>query len=256
MSSRRNVIACRISSYGPFEARALEHIASIGLRHVEIMAPDAAQLDATAAALRKYGLQASSMHGECDPRRPDIAERVAAQMPAFRQLGCTLMFTSAQAGDIPVETAYERLQAAGDVAREHGVTIALETHPDLVTNADVALQTMRAVNHPQIRLNFDTANLYFYNRGIDCVEQLRRMAPYVAAVHLKDTDGGYRHWHFPALGEGVVDFPAVFGALDEADFTGPCTLEIEGIEGEEKTERLVCERVATSVDYLRKLERL
>ncbi len=256
MSAPRSLIACRYSSYEPFEARALEHVAAAGLRHVEIMVPPADQLDATAAALQRHGLTASSMHGQCEIGRADLAEQVAAQMPAFAALNCKIMFASAQRGELPAETAYARLRAAGEVGGEHGVTIALETHPDLMTNADVALQTMRAVDHPQVRMNFDTANLYFYNRGIDCVAQLREVVQYVAAVHLKDTDGGYRHWHFPALGEGIVDFAGVFEVLDEAGFAGPCALELEGLEGEEKTEQLVCERVAASVEHLRKLNRI
>jgi sugar phosphate isomerase/epimerase len=250
------MIACRISSYEPFTARAYEHIATLGLRHVEIMVPPADAIEATRVELGKHGLSASSLHGECDLSRPDLDRQIAGQMPAFEALGCRVMFASVRRGELPADTAYARLRVAGDVAGEHGITLALETHPDLATNGDVALQTMRAVDHPRVRLNFDTANVYFYNRGVDCVEQLHKVVRYVAAVHLKDTDGGYRHWHFPALGEGVVDFLQVFEVLDGAGFRGPYTLEIEGIEGEEKTERLVRGRVAASVDYLRRLDRL
>ncbi|MFQ5805564.1 MAG: sugar phosphate isomerase/epimerase family protein [Phycisphaerae bacterium] len=256
MAGQGSIIACRVSSYEPFAARAYEHIAALGLRHVEIPVPAAEALDAVAAELRKFGLAASSLHGECDLSRPDLDKRLAEQMPAFAALDCKLMFTSVRRGEIPADTAYGRLRLAGEVAGEHGVTLALETHPDLVTNADVALQTLRAVDHPQVRLNFDTANVYFYNREVDCVEQLRKVVRYVAAVHLKDTDGGYRHWHFPALGAGIVHFAQVFEVLDEAGFRGPCTLEIEGIQGEEKSERLVRDRVAASVNYLRKLDRI
>ena len=142
------------------------------------------------------------------------------------------------------------------MAARQGVTLALETHPDLITNAQVARQTMEGVDHAHVRVNFDTANVYFYNHGVDAVEELRRMLPFVASVHLKDTDGGFRSWHFPALGRGIVNFRGVFELLDQAGFTGPCTLEIEGIEGEEKTERLVCDRIAESIGYLRGLGRL
>ena len=256
MSAQRGVIACRYSSYEPFLARVYEHVASLGLRHVEITAPTVDQIDATAATLQTHGLIASSMHVDCELARPDVAERVAALMPAFKALNCPIMFTSVQRGDLPLETVYARLREVGAAVGEHGVTIAMETHPDLMSNADVALQTIQAVDHPHVRMNFDTANLYFYNHDIDCVEQLRKVVQYVAAVHLKDTDGGYRHWHFPALGDGIVDFAGLFDTLDQAGFAGPCTLEIEGIEGENKTEQLVCERVATSVDYLRKLNRI
>ncbi len=252
----RTIIACRTSSYGPYEALAYEHLASLGLRHVEILVPAPDQIEATKAALARFGLTASSLQAECDLSRPDVAEMVEAQMPAFAALGTRIMFVSAQAGETPRETAYARLRAAGDVAARHGVTIALETHPDLAANGDIALQTMHAVDHPNVRINFDTANVYFYNQGIDGVAELRKVVNYVAAVHLKDTDGGYRSWHFPALGRGVVDFREIFATLDAAAFAGPCTLEIEGIEDETKTERLICDRIAESVGYLRSLGQL
>jgi sugar phosphate isomerase/epimerase len=256
VADKRSTIACRGSSYGPFESGAYAHLASLGIRHVEIMVPPVEAIAATAAELGKHGLSASSLHGECDLARADIAELIAEQMPAFKALNCELMFASVRREYVAEDIAYSRLREAGEVAGRHGVTIVVETHPDLATNADVAMRTMRGVDHPRVRLNFDTANIYFYNRDADCVEQLRRVAPYVAAVHLKDTDGGYRHWHFPALGKGIVNFPGIFAALDEAGFDGPCTLEIEGIEGEEKTEESVQNRIAASVDYLRRLGRL
>ena len=252
----KSMIACRTQSYAPFVALAYEHLASLGIRYVEIPVPKADELDATRAVLQRHGLCASSLHGDCDVSRPDIAAHIAAQMPVFAALGTKIMFASVKADETPRATAFARLREAGDVVARHGVTLALETHPDLVTNATTALATMRSVDHPHVRLNFDTANIYFYNEDVDGLEELRRMAPYVAAVHLKETDGAYRHWHFPALGRGVVRFPTVFKLLDESGFAGPCTLEIEGIEGETRTERLVCDRVAESAGYLRGLGRL
>ncbi|RMF78963.1 MAG: sugar phosphate isomerase/epimerase, partial [Planctomycetota bacterium] len=225
-------------------------------RHTVIGLPEVLRdLDARRRELERFGLQCGTLHGECDVRRADVARRVAEQMPAFDALHCAIMFTSARADDTPFETVVERLRAAGDAAAEHGVTIALETHPDLATNGAVARRTMEAVAHPNVRINFDTANIHFYNRDTDTVRELEAVIDFIAAVHLKDTNGGYRAWHFPALGEGVVDFPAVFARLDAAGYTGPYTLEIEGIEGETRTEQLVHGRIVKSVEYLRRLGR-
>lgn len=251
-----SIIACRLASYTPFEAVAYEHLAALGIRFVEIPIPGPDDFDRVCAALKRHGLSASSLHAECDVRRPDVAQQVEHQMPAFAALGAKVMFTSTNAGDLPLETAYSRLREAGTVAAAYGVTIALETHPDLVTNSATALATMRGVEHPNVRINFDTANIYFYNEDVDGVAELHRMTDYVAAVHLKDTDGGFRHWHFPALGRGIVRFHDIFAELDAAGFAGPYTLELEGVEGETKTERSVCDRVAESVGYLRALGRL
>jgi len=251
----RSMIACRVSSYAPFEDRAYPHLAELGIRYVEIGLPPPERAEVVRAELDRYGLVASSVHGECDVRRPDVVRRVRAQMPVLATLGAGLLFVSVKAGDTPLPTVYDRLRAAGDVAAEHGVVIALETHPDLVTNGTVGAATMESVDHPSVRINYDTANVYFYNEAVDTVTELRKLAPWVASVHLKDTDGGYRHWYFPALGEGIIRFADVFSVLDAVGFLGPYTLEIEGIEGEERTEALVRGRIAASVAYLRELRR-
>ncbi len=251
----RSIIACRKASYGAFESIAYEHLASLGVRHVEIPVPPVEQLDAVRGELSEFGLSTTTMHGACDVTRADIAEAVVAQMPAFKALGCRLMFVSVKSGETPRDTVIGRLREAGDAAAAHGVTIVMETHPDLATNGEVAAATMRSVNHPNVRINYDTANIYFYNRGADGLAELRKVVEFVAAMHLKDTDGGYRNWHFPALGRGVVDFAGTFALLDEVGFNGPCTMEIEGISGETATRDLVCARMAESVAYLRSLGR-
>lgn len=251
----KNIIACRLHSYAPFLDRAYEHLAGIGIRHVEIDVPPPEGLDATRAELERHGLSASSLHGQCDVHDPDIAAQIESQMPLFASLGAKILFVSVQGKGSSRDAVYGRLREAGDAAAAHGVTIVLETHPDLVTNAEVALATMKGANHPNVRINFDTANIYFYNHGVDGVAELEKIAGYVGAVHLKDTDGGYRSWHFPALGRGIVDFPRTFEVLDAAGFSGPCTIEIEGIEGEEKTAEIVCGRVAESAEYLRRIGR-
>ncbi len=249
----QNIVSCRPWSYAPFMNLAYEHLASLGIRYVEIEVPNPEQIEDTRAELARHGLSAASLQATCDVRKPDLAAQVEAQMPAFKALGVKYMFVSCKADTTPLPTVYARLREAGDVAGKYGVTIVMETHPDLITNGDVALATMKGVNHPNVRVNFDTANVYYYNQNIDGVEELRKIAKYVAAVHLKDSDGKYRGWHFTALGRGVVKFADSFKVLRDAGFAGPYTLEIEGVEGETKTERLVCDRVAESVGFLRGL---
>ena len=81
------------------------------------------------------------------------------------------------------------------------------------------------------------------------------MLDLVAAVHLKDTPGGYQEWTFPALGTGVVDFPEVFRMLEDRGFTGPFTMELEGTKGIERSEQQQLDYVADSFEYLRRIGR-
>ncbi len=253
---RNPIISCRTASYKGFADRAPAHLASLGIRYVEVIAPPPEDVDRLRDSLAEHGLKAATVHGQCDVSHAHCAEQVQAQLPVLDALGSQYLFVSCKAGDTPLDDVYGRLRAAGDVAATANVTIVMETHPDLVTNGDVALKTMQAVDHPNVRVNYDTANVYFYNEGADAVTELKKILAYVAAVHLKETNGAYRTWHFPALGRGIVDFPAIFRVLDNAGFTGPMTLEIEGIEGEPEDERTICDRIAESAGYLRALGRL
>jgi len=170
-----------------------------------------------------------------------------------RQMRVPILFISAKAGDMLREQAYQRLREMAAVASEQDVTLSLETHPDLAENARVARETVEAVGHPGLGWNLDTANLYYYNQGVDAVEECRRGLDLIRSVHLKDTNGGYRTWHFPALGDGVVDFAGLFSVLNARGFHGPFTFELEGIEGEILSEAETQARVARSLDHLRRI---
>jgi inosose dehydratase len=115
------------------------------------------------------------------------------------------------------------------------------------------LAVLSEVDHPAVRLNFDTGNIAYYNRGLDPCDELKKVKNLVANVHMKDNRGGYEDWYFPALGEGGrVNFASVKEILDSVDYDGACTIEIEGIEGEEEPGLEVRqERIAQSVRHLK-----
>lgn len=247
-----HLIACRIQSYGPHRERGWSHLPEIGLRHVEVKVPaDAAEADVLRQRLDNHGLTASSFQGEIPIAEADVAERVRPQLATCAAFGTRYLFVSVKAGEVDPETVHQRLRAVGDVADEHDVTVVMETHPDLMTNGDVARQHMEAIDHPRIRVNFDTANILFYNQGLTPESELEKVIDYVAAVHLKDSTGAYQTFDFPALGRGIVDLPRIFGMLDERGFTGPYTMELEGTAGVEFDEPTQLQYVADSVQHLR-----
>jgi L-ribulose-5-phosphate 3-epimerase len=247
------LLACNLGSYGRHREVAYEHLPSIGVRHVEIGVPPADGVEAVRDRLAAHGLTASTLQAPCDASTEEGVAQFGRAADVARQLGVKILFVSVKEGEASRPEVYRRLRAMGDLAGERDVTLAVETHPTVAHNAEAALATMAGVDHPRVRLNFDTGNIYFYNEGVDAIGELGRVVPYVAAVHLKETDGGYRSWHFPALGEGVVDFPAVFRLLAGQGFEGPCTMELEGVQGETLTEEGARARVASSVEYLRRI---
>ena len=249
----KNIIACNLNSYGQFRDGAYPHLAEIGLTNVEIAVPAPGDINAVLNELKSHGLTATSVAAPCDVQNENVVSDFQACLEAANQIGVKIIFTSAHAGDHDRSIIYERLRQIGENAAPLGIKVCLETHLDLAHNAEVALETMQGINHPNICINFDTGNIYFYNHNVTAVEELRKIIKHVGAVHLKDTNGEYRTWHFPALGEGVVDFKEIFRTLNDANFYGPCAMELEGIEGEDIDEAGVHARMEQSVVYLRSI---
>jgi L-ribulose-5-phosphate 3-epimerase len=250
---RTNVLACRLANYQEFAELAWTHLPSIGIRHVFLNAPPPDQIEATRKRLTEHGLTAVVLRGDADLSLDSGLNRLAEQLATCETMGVRYLFLSVKRREVGKPIIYERLRRAGDLARNHGVIIALETHPDLGTNGDVQRETMRQVNHPNVRINFDTGNIHFYNRGTDAPTELRKIIDYVATVEVKDHNGEFESWHFPALGKGLVDFPAVLQVLREHHYRGPITIEIEGVRGLERTREEILRDVADSAAYLRSL---
>lgn len=144
--------------------------------------------------------------------------------------------------------------AFADYAQSKGILVCLETHPPLITNADVALSTLKDLQHPNIKVNWDTGNIYYYNEGLDGEEQLQKIAPYIGHVHFKDSRKGFKEWFFPALGQGTIDLGRCLAIMRQAGFNGPFSIEIEGVAGEgEQTLEQRQESIRKSVEHLRDL---
>jgi len=245
-------LSCRPGSFGSAEPEAYAHLAAWGVRHVEIALPAPAAAAAALQALQAHGLSAASLQVPTDLGNPNLAvEMGEAARRARDEFGALVLFTSAHAGKRDRAECYAALHRSGDAVAPYGVTIVLETHPDLGTNGAVAAATMAAVDHPHVRINWDPANVCFYNENCDGRAEFDAAYPYVGAVHLKDTGGGYRAWDFGTLGTGVVDFAYILGRLAGRDV--PCTMEIEGVRGEQLTAEQHVARVRQSVEYIRGL---
>lgn len=248
-----NLLACNLGSYGKYREAAYSHLPSIGVTHVEIPAPAPDEIEAVKARLKQHGLTASTVMGEIDIESDDAGKKFVPTLEAANAFGVKIIFVSVHAGELDKNVVYRRLRSVGDEAAKHGITIGMETHPDLITNGKVALETMKGVNHPNVRVNYDTANIHYYNHDVDSVAELKKILDYVGSMHLKDTNGAFKTWFFPAFGVGIVDFKTIFDLLNARGFHGPFTMEIEGCEGDNLNEEETCRRVADSVAHLRNI---
>jgi L-ribulose-5-phosphate 3-epimerase len=151
-----------------------------------------------------------------DETWPHTLARAEAVAAVASEAGLSLV--TVHAGFIPHDErdparvkVLERLRTLGDLFAKGGTKLGLETGQESAATLCGALDRL---DHPNIGVNFDPANMILYGMG-DPVEALSTLAPYVVQVHAKDalpsTTPGTWGSEVP-LGDGAVDWTA-FGQV-------------------------------------------
>lgn len=273
----KRVVSCYTNCYGPAGVRAaVANIRRAGIDHVELalrahdfgglVIPESAVIteradESEVRAFQQLLAQNGVGVSGCNVGGADIRTRGGVDLTerrirfAARWFAPSICVSGAghPADAAERRTVIEHLRRLGDCAREAGVILALETHKGPTQNASAMLALLDELNHPCVRLNFDTGNIAYYNEGMNPCDELERVKHLVCSVHAKDNRGRPGDWYFPGLGEGgAVDFVRVREILDSVGFSGPYTIEIEGIGGEEEPGlEARHDRVARSVEHLR-----
>ena len=164
-------------------------------------------------------------------------------------IACHIGFVPEDPGDPDYAAVRDVVRRVCDYARMHGQTFALETGQE---RAEVLAAFIADVDRPNLRINFDPANLILYGTG-EPIAALRVLAKYVASVHCKDGDwppagvAGALGAERP-LGRGSVGIPQFVNTLREIGFRGPLNVEREA---EDQAERW--RDIADAVRLLREL---
>ena len=218
---------------------ALAALKGLGIENFEITAEAGTDFAATAQMTAAAGVNITSFSTGCTLDNPEslaaLAGIIAGTVPNGSNIdtasvGTKVIFVSFGAGSLSYEQGIEVLRGLAEQAAAAGVVLSLETHVPFGNTGAIARQTIEAVGSKGLGYNYDSANIYYYNPvGIDGVEELKQALPYVASVHLKESEKGEpESFTFPAYGEGIVNFPEIFRLLDSREFAGPYTMELEG----------------------------
>ena len=126
-------------------------------------------------------------------------------------------------------------QLYGDLARyaeDHGVRIMFEPlHPILMNNdtficsLDEALHLIDDIHHPQFGLMLDVWHIWHER---DITRRIRALGPLIFGVHICDWPRGEPRGPADRVlpGQGIIDLPALLGAIDAAGYNGAYCLEI------------------------------
>ena len=143
------------------------------------------------------------------------------------------------------ELACGILRAVGETARDMGVRLLLENtgwhqHAILDTPGDL-LELAESACPPDTGLLLDTGHAVLQH--FDVVDCVRMWLPRLAQVHAHDNNGEFDD-HLP-LGEGVIDWGSLIGALAGAGWDGVFMLELGSCDDASR-------RLADSLDLVAK----
>lgn len=183
-------------------------------------------------------------------------------------LGANIVTT--HIGVVPEDKNCERYKIMQDACNElaayafaHHAYFAIETGPEPAERLKGFLDSLDSKG---VAVNLDPANLVMV-AGDDPVKAVYTLKDYIVHTHAKDgvmlkktdpniiynffADGGIEDFHLEdyfrelPLGEGNVDFPEYFKALDDIGYHGFLTIEREVGENPEKD-------IRTAVDFIKK----
>jgi D-psicose/D-tagatose/L-ribulose 3-epimerase len=189
--------------------------------------------------LEAIGLErlAVSARGPDDnPLAEDRSEAVAAtraNLESAEELGARLLcgplgaplgvFTGRGPTPEELDRVVAYLEDVAPYAEEHGVTIALEYlnrfEMYLTTSAADLARLVRRVDHPRIRMMYDTFHAHIEEK--DPAEAIRSCADVLVHVHLSENDRS-------TPGAGQVAWQETFAALREVGYDGWLVIEAFG----------------------------
>lgn len=153
--------------------------------------------------------------------------KYAIDCAAQLESDCVSLWSGALHEAIPHDQAMDRLVAGlGEVldyAAGQGVTVGFEPEPGMLIDSMRAFDELLAqIDRPNLRLTLDIGHLQC--QGEPIAESVLRCAPRLVNVHIDDMRRGV-HEHL-MFGEGEIDFPPVFAALNQAGYTGGVYVEL------------------------------
>jgi sugar phosphate isomerase/epimerase len=162
--------------------------------------------------------------------RPERLERFQWALDRTRALGLTDLML--HAGFLPEPSDPDRkpfldtLAKVSELAKAKSVTVAFETGQE---TADLLRRTLDDLQCPNLKVNFDPANMLLYDKG-DPLRAVEILGPDIRSVHVKDanrpTVPGNWGEEVP-LGKGQVNIRQFVQTLKKVGYRGPLCIERE-----------------------------
>jgi len=236
---------------------SLRELKSLGVRCGQLGVPGSLVLDAATTAAWKQALEAeqftlvtvfAAYEGESYADIPTVQKTVGFIPAATRaereartyaisdfaaalgvsSIACHIGFIPEDPDNPDYKAVREMVRRVADYTARHKQIFALETGQE---PARVLLRFIEDVARPNIRINFDPANMILYGTG-DPIEALDLLGPLVVSVHCKDGDWPPRERPGALgterpLGQGSVGIERFIAKLKQLGYRGTLNIERE-----------------------------
>jgi sugar phosphate isomerase/epimerase len=156
---------------------------------------------------------------------------ISAAAVVAKKMGLKLV--TFHAGFLPPDESHptfkkmlERLDIVADIFMVQNIMLGLETGQE---TAHELAGLLHRLNHPNIGVNFDPANMILYDKG-DPVKALHVLAPWIRQVHIKDakrTKVPFTWGEEVPVGSGEVDWRGFFSTFKHVIFNVNLVIERE-----------------------------
>ena len=180
---------------------------------------------ALAEQVRGHGLEPSTVLAGVPLDGP--AEECAAQLNCVvdhtKALGARYVLTCGTDDESLFDKYCDIMRLSADYGEGQDVVMTLKPHGGISATGRDLLRAVQQVNHPNFGIYYDPGNIIYYTGG-DPTTDVPIIAEHDVGVCVKDC-AHERGDVMINMGDGRVDFEAVFGTLKDAGFAGPVLVE-------------------------------
>ena len=251
-------------TWGGNDRQAIEDISELGFHGIQLRANVIKEFSGAAEVkdlLQKHKLTMVALSSggvRLDPavESDEIAKHTANAKFVHELDGLYLQVTDQKPKDRAAGAAdYKRLgrllTEVGKRTADLGISLGYHNHMGTLSERPEELdQILSAADPRYVKLELDVA--HYFQGGGDPAKAIGTYHDRLLFLHIKDVEPAAdstdrKSYRFVELGQGKVDLPGVFGALQKTNFRGWAVVELDGVPDKSRTAK---ESAVISKKYL------
>ena len=247
-------------TWGGNDRQAIEDIAAVGFRGIQLRSNSIAEFGAPAAVrdllsqheLKFVALSSGDLLTDSASAKKSIAEHTA-HAKFLREAGGLYLqiLDNRPKGRMAIPDDYKQLGKTltelGKRTADLGIPLGYHNHMGSLSERPEELDQIMGASDPRyVKLELDIA--HYFQGGGDPVKAIEKYGDRLLFLHIKDAERVSKSvYRFVELGRGLVDVPAVFESLSKVGFRGWAVVELDEVPANAHSPK---EAAAANKEYL------